>query len=183
MEEDAQDSQRTEPAHKEEIDGEKAATKGSIVGELIFHQLAGHIPANEQTGEETSYGQENLSRNEVEDIEETLFAYGEETPGTQRQRADSPDKGTRQRDSGGSTRTGELAFLLKERRTHLMKGDERRERRHGEQGIESQGDDPANDGHAAEGFLKHIGKGDENERWSAVGVHTHGKSCGENHES
>ena len=70
MQEDSEDGEGTDIAYQEEVGLEEATAERSPVGELIANQLLGHIPANEQAGEETTDGQEELSRHEVEEVEE-----------------------------------------------------------------------------------------------------------------
>ena len=69
MEEDEQDADGTDVADAEQVDAEETATQGSSVGELIINDIALHIPSHEQTGEKTTYGQEELTSGEVEQVE------------------------------------------------------------------------------------------------------------------
>ena len=45
-------------------------TDGSLIGELVVHQLMGNKPANEDTGEEAHSRQEQLTRDKVKHIED-----------------------------------------------------------------------------------------------------------------
>ena len=72
MQEDQENAHRAHEPHKEEEDAEKAAANRSPVGKLVTHNVLGHIPADEETGEEAANGQHDLSRHKVEHIEEIL---------------------------------------------------------------------------------------------------------------
>ena len=74
MQEDKEDTQRTDILHQENIQVEISAnTQCATIGELIMNQLMGHEPANQNTGQESHDRQEYLSRHEVEDIEQRRF--------------------------------------------------------------------------------------------------------------
>ena len=73
MQEDKQDAKRTDVLYQEEIDMEEARhTQGTVVSELVVYQFMRHEPANQDTRQETSDRQEDLSRHEVEEVEERL---------------------------------------------------------------------------------------------------------------
>ena len=70
MKEYKQYAEGTDIFHTEEIEVEEAATHGAPVGELVAHHLMGDSPAYKQTGEQTTYGEEDLTCDKIEDIEE-----------------------------------------------------------------------------------------------------------------
>ena len=72
VQEDQENAHRAHEPHKEEEDAEKATANRSPVGKLVTHNVLGHIPADEETGEEAANGQHDLSRHKVEHIEEIL---------------------------------------------------------------------------------------------------------------
>ena len=63
-------SQRTEIFGKEYVGVEQSATQSAPVGELFFHDLVWNIPAYEHAGEESADGQEYLSGDIVEYVEQ-----------------------------------------------------------------------------------------------------------------
>ena len=73
MQEDKQNTQRTDIFHQKDIQVEISAyTQRATIGELIMNQLMGREPANQNTGQETNDWQENLSRHKVEEIKQRL---------------------------------------------------------------------------------------------------------------
>lgn len=62
MEEDEQDADGTKETHTEQVDAEEAATQCSAISKLVLDNVAWHIPAQEQTGEEATHRQEYLTR-------------------------------------------------------------------------------------------------------------------------
>ena len=68
------DEDRANKPDQEEIDMEYLSLQGSPVSKLILHHLLRNIPAQEQTGEKTCRRKEQLSRYEVEPIEQSLAA-------------------------------------------------------------------------------------------------------------
>ena len=96
MQEDHQNADRTDIAHAEEIDAKETATERLTVGELLTDQFLGHIPAHEQTGEEASYRKEQLSRGEIEEVEEAQ-AKQLQLRTTERQGAEDADESTEHR--------------------------------------------------------------------------------------
>jgi len=74
MQEDEQDAQRADILHQEDIEVEIFPdTQCTTISELVVYQLMRYEPANQDTGQETYDGQENLSCHKVEDIEQCLF--------------------------------------------------------------------------------------------------------------
>ena len=70
MKEYKQYAEGTDIFHTEEIKVEETATHGAPVGELVMHHFMWNGPTHEKTGEETTDGEEDLTRDEVENIEE-----------------------------------------------------------------------------------------------------------------
>ena len=70
MQEDEQDTQRTDILHQEKIEVEiMVDTQGAAIGKFIVNQLVRYEPTNHDTGQEAYDRQEDLSRDEVEPIE------------------------------------------------------------------------------------------------------------------
>ena len=82
-------------------------------------------PADEDTGKEAHNGQEYLTCDEVEQIEQRLVKIDKSLVTSQRQRAESTNDGRRDCDQQGCTLASGVQFLFKECRRHLMQGDER----------------------------------------------------------
>ena len=72
MQEDKQDSQRTDILDQENVQVEETSTQCPPVRELVAYCLMGHKPSDEDTGQEAYYWQEYLSRDEVEPVEQRL---------------------------------------------------------------------------------------------------------------
>ena len=70
MEEDGKNGDGAKPAHKQEVNPEPPAADGSPIGKLVKEKLLRQIPSHKKTGQESAYGQENLSGHEVEQVEE-----------------------------------------------------------------------------------------------------------------
>ena len=82
MQEDEQNTNRTDIFHQEQIEVEESiVTKCSPVREFITYHLMRHKPTDKDTREEAHDGQEELTSNEVEKVEKSLteerkmFAY------------------------------------------------------------------------------------------------------------
>lgn len=142
MEEDGEDRQRCHEAHKEKVDAEEALRDSAPVRKLILHKFLRDEPAEEDTGEETTDGEEDLTRDKVEDIEQRLATNLKSAPVTQRQRADGTNDGTCHRDDDGTFLAGDMKFLIEKGGRHLMKGDKRGESSQREEEVEQQGHDP-----------------------------------------
>lgn len=70
MEENEEDAERTDVLHQEEVKVEKGAAQRAPVGELVADDFVGDEPTDEDAGEEAHHGEENLTRHEVEDVEQ-----------------------------------------------------------------------------------------------------------------
>ena len=71
MQEDKQDTNRTDVLHQEEIDVEETRhPQCTIIRKLIMYQFVRHKPTNQDTCQEAHNGQEDLSRHEIEDIKQ-----------------------------------------------------------------------------------------------------------------
>jgi hypothetical protein len=57
---------------------EKTATQRATIGELVAHNLMWNIPANEYAGQETYNGQEYLTSDKVEPVEQGLPKDGKD---------------------------------------------------------------------------------------------------------
>ena len=74
MQEDKQDTERTDVLHQEEIDVEIARhTQCTIVCKLVVYQFMRYEPSDQDTCQETYHRQENLTCHEVEDIEQRFL--------------------------------------------------------------------------------------------------------------
>ena len=67
-----EDKDRTDKLNQEKVDIENLSLQGSPIGKLILHHLLRNIPTQEQTGEKTSHRKEQLTRYEVEPVEQGL---------------------------------------------------------------------------------------------------------------
>ena len=126
MQEDKEDTQRTDILHQENIQVEISAnTQCATIGELIMNQLMGHEPANQNTGQETHDWQENLSSHKVEDIKQCLLEEVQRrSRGAQRERTDDAHHTTRNRNDDGRCLTGNAKLLVEKRGAYLMKRDQ-----------------------------------------------------------
>ena len=129
VEEDGCDGDGTDEADEEEEDGEKtgASPDGAPVGKLVANEFLRHEPPKEQAGEEAAYGQENLTRYEVEDIEKGTSEEGDAINGTERQRTEGSNDAAEHGDDKGCTVALEAELLMEESRRDLVEGDERRQ--------------------------------------------------------
>ena len=116
VEEDGSDGDRTDEADEEEEDGEKAGAgpDGAPVGELVANEFLRHKPPKEQAGEEAAYGQEDLTGDEVEDIEKGTSEEGDAIYGTERQRAEGSDDAAEHGDDECGTGALEVELLMEE---------------------------------------------------------------------
>ena len=183
MEEHQQNGQGTDESHTEEIDAEERAADRPPVGELIVHNLLGHIPADKQTGEQATDRQEYLSGDKIEDVEQRLAKELQPIPRPKRQRAESTYHSAGDSDNGGRLTTRYMQFLLEKRGAHLMQRDERSERGQRQQHEEQHSHDITHDWHRRESLVEHIGQGDKHKRRTLTGVDSHRESGGKNHQS
>lgn len=81
MQENQQDSQRTDILHQEEEDMKHTdippAYQRPVIHKLMPHNMMRHKPSDENTSQKTDYRQEYLSRNEVKPVKQRLACYGE----------------------------------------------------------------------------------------------------------
>ena len=71
MQEYEQDAERTHILHKEQVEMEQChVAQRTPVSELIAHNLMRHEPADEDTGQEAHYRQEQLTSHKVEHVED-----------------------------------------------------------------------------------------------------------------
>ena len=70
VQENDEDGHGAHESNEKEVGAEECGAQSAPVGELVFHNVLGHKPAQEDAGEESAYGQENLSGYKVEHIEE-----------------------------------------------------------------------------------------------------------------
>ena len=182
MEEDEQDAERTDESDAEEVDAEEASTQGASIGEFLVNDALWHIPSQEETRQESSQGQEDLARGEIEQVEET-HAEERDVAVVERQRAEHTYDGTQHSDDGGSATPRDLQLLMEECCAHLMQGDERRQCCHREQQVEQQRNDRSHERHGREGLTEHIGQGDEHQRGAGIGLSANGEDCREYHQA
>ena len=70
MQEDAEYGYRRHEAHQEQIGLKETTTHRAPVGELILDELLRYEPAEEDARQEAADGQEDLTGDDVEDVEE-----------------------------------------------------------------------------------------------------------------
>ena len=75
VQENAQDSQRTDETHQEKEDSEEAAPQRAPVGKLILDNRLGNKPSQEDAGQEATDRQEDLSCDEIKHIKQCLVAH------------------------------------------------------------------------------------------------------------
>ena len=92
----------------------------SHIRKLIFHNLMRHKPAKEDTSQEAHQWQEQLSRHEVESVEDGHAKQLDVAPGAHRKGANDTYYRTSHRYPYGCTLTSSTYLLLQECRTHLM---------------------------------------------------------------
>ena len=71
MEEDEKNADGTDISHAEKIDAKETPSQSALIGEFLANNLLGNVPSHEETGEESSQWQEDLSCGKVEEVEET----------------------------------------------------------------------------------------------------------------
>lgn len=183
MQENQDNAHRTHHPHAEDVQTIEAAAQRAAVGELLAHQRVRQMPAHEQTREETHHGKENLARHEIEYIEQRPPQQLQSFVAAQRQRTERADHGRGHRDDQRAAVAREVQFLGKECRAHLVQRDERGEGRQRQQRIEQQRHGIAQKGQRGEGLVEHVGQGDEDERRTAVGLHTYREGGGKDHQA
>lgn len=72
MQEYRQDAEGTNKTNQEQIALKERAFECSPISKLIANDILGYIPTQEQTSEETTNRQENLSCDKVENIKQRL---------------------------------------------------------------------------------------------------------------
>ena len=77
MKENQQDTHRTNKAHQKKEHTEKRAPQRAPIGELVAHQLVRNKPPYENTCEESADGQEQLSGDEIEKVEQRHAENGQ----------------------------------------------------------------------------------------------------------
>lgn len=70
MEKDEEDTDRADVLDQQEIEVEIVTAKSTPIGEFVAHELVGDKPAEEDAGQKTYDGEENLSGDEIEPVEE-----------------------------------------------------------------------------------------------------------------
>ena len=85
MQENKQDKQRTHELHHEDKQMEEVIVTTSPIGNLITDQLMFHIPADEQTSEESAQRQQDVRCGPVEEVEDRHSEHLRPVPVTQRQ--------------------------------------------------------------------------------------------------
>ena|SRR5574344_642358 len=127
MQEDNHDKCRTEILDGEEIDMEERTTESAPIRKLVAHQLVRQIPSHHQTCEESAYGQEHLTSDKVEDVEQRLAKETHHLISSERQRTDGAKHTARYGDYQCRLLATDVQFLVEESRAHLMQRDKRRE--------------------------------------------------------
>lgn len=97
-----EDKDWTHKLDQEKVDIENLSLQGSPVGEFILHHLLWYIPSQEQTGKETCCRQEQLTRYEVEPVEQGLATERQLICSPQRKRTECTNDGTRYRNNHGT---------------------------------------------------------------------------------
>ena len=95
MKEDEENTDGTDILHQEEVEMEDATVaQRAVVRKLIAHTLMGHKPSDKDAGEEAYDRQEQLSGNEVEEIEHRHAEELVVVPSPQRERTDDAHEDT-----------------------------------------------------------------------------------------
>ena len=162
---------------------EESSAQLAAIGKLVAHHLVVDIPADEDTRQEAHHGQEDLTGDEIEQIEQRLAKICHSIDGPQRQRAEGSDNGSAHRHQQGGALAGGVQLFLEECRRDLVERYERCQCCQRQQQEEQQRDDVAHGGDTGEGLFEDVGQRDEDERRSAVGRDAHRECRGENHES
>ena len=163
-----EDEHRTNELDQEEIDMEYQSLQGSPVSKLILDHLLRNIPAQEQTGEKTCCRQEQLTRYEVEPVEQGLATERQLICSPQRKRTECTNDGTRYRNNHGTLLSVNLQLLIEERSIHLVKLHQGCQCFHSKKYIEHQGDNPAQYRHCCKRLVKDIRQGDEDKRRTTI---------------
>ncbi len=83
MQEDEQDTYRTDELYQEDIEMEYSdITQRTIVCKLVAHNLMRHKPTDEDAGEEAHNRQEQLSGNKIEEVKDCHTEQLVVMPGT-----------------------------------------------------------------------------------------------------
>ena len=181
MEEDGHDAERANESYEEEEHTEKAFGNRSPVSELVAHQLARHIPPHKKASEQRAQWQQHLRRDRIAEIKNREVHHLHIGQHPTRQRAKHADDTACHRDHERPLAPRQSKLLMEECRAYLVHGDGGGKCRQGEQRIEQDGNDITHTRHRTESLMKHIGQGDEDERWPRVGIYPHRKGSGENH--
>ena len=96
------DKDRTDKLNQEKIDIENLSLQGSPIGKLILHHFLRNIPTQEQTGKKTCRRKEQLTRYEVEPVEQGLAIELQLICSPQRKRTECTNDGTRYRNNHGT---------------------------------------------------------------------------------
>lgn len=120
MQEDNHDKCRTEILDGEEIDMEERTTESAPIRKLVAHQLVRQIPSHHQTCEESAYGQEHLTSDKVEDVEQCLAQKTHYLISSKRQRTECSKYTTRNRNNQCSLLATDMQLLMEKSRTHFM---------------------------------------------------------------
>ena len=122
MQEDKQDTNRTDVLHQEEIHVEVTLhPQCPVIRKLVAYQLMRHEPANQYTRQETGHRQEYLSRHKVEYLKQrTTHEMQVAAHRTKRQGAESPDDTTGYSDDQSRHLTRDTELLLEERCAYLV---------------------------------------------------------------
>ena len=124
MQEYGEDAERTHVAHQEVVEAEESAAKSTVVGELIIYHLTRYKPSKKQTSEEAYDGKKQLTRYEVEEIEQRTAKQCETVVATQRQRTEHTYHRRAHNNEQCGIATRQLQLLMTESGTHLYKRHE-----------------------------------------------------------
>ena len=183
VEEDEEDEEGTDEAEGEEDEGEKALGDTAVVGELAAHDVFGHVPTDEEAGEEGAGRQQVLGGEVVAEVEDVKAEELQLWHGAHRQRAHDGDGGADGGEHPCGTRATGVQLFGEEGGADLVHGDGAGEGREDQKGVEKDGDDAADEWYRAEGLLEDVGQGDEDERRTGVGRHADGEGGGEDHQA
>ena len=182
MEEDEKDAERHHVAHAEVPEAEEGLADGVAVGKLVAECLTGNQPTDHDTSEEGSRWQQHLRGKEVAEFHQR---HSEKLYARNGSNGQGAAYGNKTADKGNDPRglpAVHVQLFMEESGTYLMHGDGAGQGGKYKKGIEEDSDNVARNGKLGKGLLEHVGQGDEDERWPAVGI-AYGERCGEDHQT
>ena len=155
----------------------------AVVGEFVIDRLSGNVPAHKETSKQSTQRHHEVGRQLVAEVHERRAQHLDAGECSYRPGAEDADDRSYHRGNPCSLHAGQVKLLGEECRTYLVHGDGAGQCGKDQQGIEHDADRVGYCGEVAKGLLEHVGQGDEDERRSAVGTHTHREGRGEYHQA